>query len=398
MKVLVINCGSSSLKYQLIDMDNENVLGQGVCERIGINNSFLKHKDKEGNKNKIEQDLENHSKAIELVIDSLIKFKAIESLEEIGAVGHRTVHGGEAYSESVLITEDVKNTIKELFDLAPLHNPANLTGIEACEELMPNVPQVAVFDTAFHQTMPASSYIYSIPYELYEKYKIRKYGFHGSSHRFVSKRAAEMLGKKSEELNIITCHIGNGASLCAIKGGKSFDTTMGFTPLEGLTMGTRSGDVDPSVIQYLMKKEDLSIDEVMNILNKKSGVLGISKLSSDMRDIEDAAWNKNDANANLALDKFHQVIKRYIGGYMAEMDGVDAIVFTAGVGEMAIETREFICSEMEHIGIKLDKEKNQVRAKETIISADDSKVKILLIPTNEELVIAQDTKEIVSKL
>ncbi len=395
MKILVLNCGSSSLKYQLFNMDNESVLAQGIVERIGINNSILTHKKGEGEKYKINIDLKNHKEALTKVLDLLTSKEqgVLKSLNEIDAVGHRVVHGGEKYSKAVLIDEDVKKSIKELFSLAPLHNPANLIGIEVCEELMKNVPMVALFDTAFHQSMNKEEYLYAIPYELYEENGIRKYGFHGSSHKYVSEKAAELLKKDIKNLKIISCHLGNGASICAIKNGKSFDTTMGFSPLDGLVMGTRSGSIDPTIPIYLMKNNNLSIEEVYNLLNKKSGVLGISEVSSDFRDIEEEAM-KGNKKASLALDIFHYRIKTQIGSYIAALNGVDIIIFTAGVGENGPETREAILKDMEFFGIVLDKEKNKVRGKIQEISAENSKVKIFVIPTNEELVIARETKKI----
>ena len=395
MKILVLNCGSSSLKYQLFNMDDERVLAQGVVERIGLNNSILTHKKGEEEKYKINIDLKNHKEALTKVLDLLTSKEqgVLKSLNEIDAVGHRVVHGGEKYSKAVLIDEDVKKSIKELFSLAPLHNPANLIGIEVCEELMKNVPMVALFDTAFHQSMNKEEYLYAIPYELYEENGIRKYGFHGSSHKYVSEKAAELLKKDIKNLKIISCHLGNGASICAIKNGKSFDTTMGFSPLDGLVMGTRSGSIDPTIPIYLMKNNNLSIEEVYNLLNKKSGVLGISEVSSDFRDIEEEAM-KGNKKASLALDIFHYRIKTQIGSYIAALNGVDIIIFTAGVGENGPETREAILKDMEFFGIVLDKEKNKVRGKIQEISAENSKVKIFVIPTNEELVIARETKKI----
>jgi len=394
MKVLVINCGSSSLKYQLIDMSNENVLAKGLVERIGIEGSVLKHeigKDKV----EIEKPMSNHKVALGLVLDALVDetHGAIKSMKEIAAVGHRVVHAGEKFSGSVLINDEVLKALEECIDLAPLHNPPNIMGITACQELMPNVPMVGVFDTAFHQTMPKSAYIYPLPYELYEKYKVRKYGFHGTSHRYVSERAALMLNKKIEDIKLVTCHLGNGASLAAVDGGKSVDTSMGFTPLEGLVMGTRCGDIDPAIIKFLMDKEGISINEVDNIMNKKSGVLGISGVSSDFRDIENAAAEGNE-RAQLALEKFGVRVKKYIAAYAAVMGGVDAIVFTAGLGENSASNREEICKGLEFMGVSIDAVKNNVRGKEVIVSKDDSKVKVMVIPTNEELMIARDTQEI----
>jgi len=321
----------------------------------------------------------------------------IKDMSEISAVGHRVVHAGEKYSGSVLITEDVINALEECIDLAPLHNPPNIMGIKACQQLMPNTPMVGVFDTAYHQTMPPVSYLYSLPYEYYEKYKVRRYGFHGTSHRYVSQRAADLLGKKIEDIRLISCHLGNGSSIAAVNKGKSVDTTMGFTPLEGLTMGTRSGDIDPAIIKYIMEKEDMDISSTDNMLQKKSGVLGISGVSSDFRDIEQSA-NKGDKRARLALDIFALKVKKYIGAYIAEMNGVDAVIFTAGIGENGITMRESICKDMDFLGIKIDNDKNNIRGKDSIISTDDSRIKVLVVPTNEELMIAKDTAEIVSTL
>lgn len=398
MKILVLNCGSSSLKYQLFNMDNERVLAQGVVERIGLNNSILTHKKGEEEKYKINIDFKNHKEALTKVLQLLTSKEqgVLKSLNEIHAVGHRVVHGGEKYSKAVLIDEDVKKSIKALFSLAPLHNPANLIGIEICEDIMKNTPMVALFDTAFHQSMNKEEYLYAIPYELYKENGIRKYGFHGSSHKYVSEKAAELLKKDIKDLKIISCHLGNGASICAIKDGKSFDTTMGFSPLDGLVMGTRSGSIDPTIQIYLMKNNNLSIEEVDNLLNKKSGVLGISEVSSDFRDIEEEAMKGNE-KASLALDIFHYKIKTQIGSYIAALNGVDIIIFTAGVGENGPETREAILKDMEFFGIVLDKEKNKVRGKIQEISAENSKVKVFVIPTNEELVIARETKKIIAQ-
>ena len=397
MKVLVLNCGSSSLKYQLIDMVDESVLCKGLVERIGIEGSVLKH-EKAGLEGKhiVEEPMKDHKIAISHVLNAIAdeKVGAVKDMSEIEAVGHRLVHGGEKFAKSVVITEEVLESIKSVSDLAPLHNPANLMGIDAATSILPNVKQVAVFDTAFHQTMPAKSYLYGLPRELYTKYGVRRYGFHGTSHMYVSNRAAEMLGKSPEDLKIITCHLGNGASIAAVKNGKVVDTSMGLTPLEGLIMGTRCGDIDPAIIPFIMKKEGLSIDEVDTLMNKKSGVYGMTGISSDFRDIEDAANNGNQDAIN-ALDAYIQRVKKYIGSYAAEMNGVDAIVFTAGLGENSIVMRADICKDMEFFGIKIDDEKNNVRGKDTIISTDDSKVKVLLIPTNEELMIARDTYELV---
>lgn len=392
MKILVINCGSSSLKYQFLDMNNESVLAKGLVERIGIEGSVLKHEKTGMDKEVINADIKDHEIALKLVMDALVneKYGAIKDLSEIDAVGHRVVHGGESFAKSVLIDENVMKGIKDCIDLAPLHNPPNITGIRACQKLLPNVKMVAVFDTAFHQTMPESSYIYAIPYEYYEKYRIRRYGFHGTSHLFVSERAAQIMGKNKEDLNIITCHLGNGASVSAIKGGKCIDTSMGLTPLEGLIMGTRSGDMDPAIVTFLMEKEGLSAKEVDNMLNKKSGVLGISGVSSDFRDIEEEA-EKGNKKAQLALDMFHTRVKKYIGAYAAQLGHVDALVFTAGLGENSAESREEICKNMDFLGIEIDTNVNKVRGKETLISTENSKIKVYIIPTNEELVIARDT-------
>jgi len=395
MNILVINCGSSSLKYQLIDMDNEKVLAKGLAERIGIEGSRIKHRTTGKDEVVIEKPMSNHKVVLKLVLNALVdpSYGAIKSMDEIGAVGHRVVHGGEKFAASVKIDAEVMEALNACADLAPLHNPPNIMGIEACKELMPNTPMVGVFDTAFHQTMPKENFIYPLPYELYEKYGIRKYGFHGTSHKYVSNRAAEILGKDIKDLKIITCHLGNGASVCAIKNGKAIDTSMGFTPLEGLAMGTRSGDIDPAIIPFVMGKEGLSINDVNDLLNKKSGVLGISGVSSDFRDIEEAMTNGNE-RAKLALNVFCNRVKKYIGAYAALMGGVDAVVFTAGIGENSIEIREMICEGLESLNLEIDKEKNHVRGKEAIISKDNSKVKVLVVPTNEELMIARDTKEL----
>lgn len=398
MNILVINCGSSSLKYQLINMDNEEVLAKGLVERIGIEGSRVKHRTTGKEEVIIQESMKDHRKALELVLNALINpsYGAIESMDEIGAVGHRVVHGGERFANSVLIDDEVMEALKDCIDLAPLHNPPNIMGIEACKALMPDIPMVGVFDTAFHQTIPMSNYIYPLPYELYEKYGIRKYGFHGTSHKYVSLRAAEMLGKDIEELNIVTCHLGNGASVCAVQGGKSIDTSMGFTPLEGLAMGTRSGDVDPAIIPFIMEKENLTFDEVNELFNKKSGVLGISGISSDFRDLEDAAAQGNK-KAQLAIDVFCNRVKKYIGAYAAIMCHIDALVFTAGIGENSISIREKICEDLECIDIRIDKELNKVRGEEAIISKDLTSTAILVVPTNEELMIARDTLEIVNR-
>ena len=397
MKVLVLNCGSSSLKYQLIDMSNEAVLCVGLVERIGIEGSILKQ-EKDGVEGKyiVEQPMKDHEDAIKLVLDAVLDptYGGVKEMSEIEAVGHRVVHGGEKFASSVVITEEVENAMKECIELAPLHNPANIMGIDACKAILPGVPMVGVFDTAFHQTMPKKSYLYGLPHELYTKYGVRRYGFHGTSHKYVSQRAAAMLGKNIEDVKIITCHLGNGASIAAVDGGKCVDTSMGFTPLEGLIMGTRCGDIDAAILPFLMEKENLDAKGLSDLMNKKSGVYGMTGISSDFRDIEGAAA-KGDEKAQVALDAYAQRVKKYIGSYAAEMNGVDAVVFTAGVGENGIDMREAIASNMEFLGMKLDKEANKVRGKERVISTEDSKVKILLIPTNEELMIARDTVALV---
>ncbi|QAT40164.1 acetate kinase [Clostridium sp. JN-9] len=398
MKVLVINCGSSSLKYQLIDMENENVLAKGLVERIGIDGSILTQKAK-GEKYIIQQPMKDHKDAIKLVLDALVdkEHGVISNMSEIGAVGHRVVHGGEKYDNSVLIDNVVMKALKECVKLAPLHNPPNIIGIEACKQLMPDTPMVAVFDTAFHQTIPEYAYIYPLPYELYKNNGVRKYGFHGTSHRFVSNEAAKMMGKNIEDLKIITCHLGNGASLCAVDGGKSVETSMGFTPLEGIAMGTRCGSIDPAIIPFLMEELNMDIDKVNNLLNKESGVLGISGISSDFRDIESAA-EKGNSRAKLALDVFYYKVRKFIGSYAAVMGGVDCVVFTAGLGENSFECREQSCKGLEFLGIKIDHEKNKCRGIAKEVSTDDSKVKVFVIPTNEELMIAKDTVKIVNSL
>ncbi len=398
MKVLVLNCGSSSLKYQLINMENEKVLAKGLCERIGIEGSNLKHVPDGGEAFVLEMPMKDHNDAVKNVMDALVDAKhgVLKSTDEISAVGHRVVHGGEYFSGSVIINDEVLKAVELCNDLAPLHNPPNLIGIQACMNIMPGLPQVAVFDTAFHQTIPAKAFLYAIPYELYEKYKIRRYGFHGTSHKYVSQRAADFLGKKAEDINIITCHLGNGASICAVKGGKSFDTSMGFTPLEGLAMGTRSGDIDPAVIPFIMEKEGIDVKAALDILNKKSGVLGVSGVSSDFRDIERAA-NDGNERAKAALEIFYYRVAKYIGEYAAAMNGVDAVVFTAGLGENSSETRANVCSYLGYLGVKVDNDKNSKRGCEFIFTTDDSNVVGMTIPTNEELVIARDTKELLSK-
>ncbi len=396
MKVLVINCGSSSLKYQVMDMTDESVLAKGLVERIGLEGSLISHEKTGMDKLKREVPMKDHKEAIGHVLDAVMDAEhgVVKSMDEIGAVGHRVVHAGEKYASSVLITPDVIQALEECIELAPLHNPPNLAGIAACRELMPNTPMVGVFDTAFHQTMPPESYIYAIPYEFYEKYGIRRYGFHGTSHKYVAQRASDILGVNIKDLKLITCHLGNGASVSAIKRGVCIDTSMGFTPLEGLVMGTRSGDLDPAIVSFIREKEKLNPGEATEILNKKSGVLGISGVSSDFRDLENAVAEGNE-RAALALKVFAHKVRFYIGAYIAEMNGVDAIIFTAGVGENDIGMRDVICNDLGNLGIKLDPVKNKVRGKETIISREDSKVTVILIPTNEELMIARDTFEIV---
>lgn len=396
MKVLVINTGSSSLKYQLIDTATETALAKGLCDRIGLEHSFLKQTNAQGETVVVEKDLYNHKLAIQEVLNALTDSKTgvIKSMSEIKAVGHRVVHGGEKLTKSVVIDEKVIEIINECTEFAPLHNPPNVVGIEACRQIMPNVPMVAVFDTAFHQTLPKYAYIYPLPYEIYEKYRIRKYGFHGTSHKYVAERAAAMLGKPIEKLKLISCHLGNGASVCAVDGGKSVETSMGFTPLQGLCMGTRSGTIDPEIISILMEKEKMDTKDIKNFLNKKCGVLGISGVSSDFRDLHEAADSGNE-RAALAIDIFCYRVKRFIGDYSAVLGGVDAVIFTAGVGENNIIAREKIVANMEYLGIKIDKEKNTIRGKEIDISAPDAKVKTLVIPTNEELAIARETIQVI---
>ena len=398
MKILVLNCGSSSVKYKLIDSDSKKVLAEGGVEKIGLPDSFLKFKKPDGEKETIYVDMPTAKEAVKNILDLLTDPKngVVKNLDEIEAVGHRVVHGMEDFSESVLITPDVIKKVKEAYSVAPLHNPANVTGIEAVESLIPNVPQVAVFDTAFHQTMPAKAYMYALPYELYKKYGVRRYGFHGTSHRYVSRRACEFLGLPYKKQRIITCHIGNGGSITAIRDGVSVDTSMGLTPTEGLMMGTRSGDVDPGALIYLMERENLDAKGLSKLVNKQSGVLGVSEKSSDMRDIEDAIANGDD-KAKLALEMYEYRIIKYIGAYVAVLGGVDVIVFTGGVGENQIRTREAICKQFEYLGITFDAEANKTRGKEIEISGKDSKVHVVVIPTDEELMIAQDTAAIVGK-
>lgn len=391
MNVLVINCGSSSLKFQLINSESEQVLAKGLCERIGIDGR-LTYQPEGGEKAVSDKAMPTHTEAIQFVIDALTDEKTgvVKSLDEIGAVGHRVVHGGEKFTKSVVITDEVKAAIEECNDLAPLHNPANLIGINACQSLMPKTPMAAVFDTAFHQTMPERAYMYGLPYEYYDKYKVRRYGFHGTSHSFVSKRAAELVGKPYDQVKTIVCHLGNGASICAVENGRSVDTSMGLTPLEGLVMGTRSGDIDPAIMEFLAKKEGLDITGLMNVLNKKSGVEGISGVSSDFRDLDNAAAEGND-RAKAALEVFIYRVAKYVGAYAASMNGVDAIAFTAGIGENAGNVREGVCKYLGYLGIEIDEEANKKRGEEITISTAGSKVKVMVIPTNEELAIARDT-------
>lgn len=396
MKILVINAGSSSLKYQLIDMDTKLVMAKGLCDRIGIEGSKLDYKPANGEKISTLVEMKDHSDAIKLVLDALVApgTGVISSMEEIGAVGHRVVHGGENFSESVVITEEVKATIAACSELAPLHNPANIIGIEACEKAMPGVKNVAVFDTAFHQTMPQTAYMYALPYEYYETYKIRRYGFHGTSHKFVSGKAAELYGKSIDELKIITCHLGNGSSIAAVKNGKVVDTSMGFTPLAGLPMGTRCGDIDPAIVTYLIDKLGVSAKELDTIMNKKSGMLGVSCLSNDYRDLEKAS-NEGNEKAKLAFDMFLYSITKIVGSYVAAMNGVDAVVFTGGVGENNGWVREMVMKNFSFMGVKVDDELNSLPASMRVVSAEDSSVKVMVIPTDEEMMIAMDTANLV---
>lgn len=396
MNVLVINCGSSSLKFQLIDSETENVLAKGLCERIGIEGSQIVYQPAGGEKETTQSPMPTHTQAIQLVLDSLVNEKTgvIGSLEEIGAVGHRVVHGGEKFAGSMVITEEMIAAVESCNDLAPLHNPANLIGIRACQELMPNVPMVGVFDTAFHQTMPEKAYLYGLPYEYYEKYKVRRYGFHGTSHSYVSKRAAELAGVPYDSVKTIVCHLGNGASICAVENGKSVDTSMGLTPLEGLLMGTRSGDVDPGALEFIAKKENMDIAEILTMLNKKSGVLGMSGISSDFRDLENAANEGNPAGSR-TLEAYYYRVAKYIGAYTAAMNGVDIICFTAGLGENGATARAEICKYLGFLGVEIDPEANDVHGKERLISTSDSKVKVYCLPTNEELAIARETVALV---
>lgn len=396
MKILVINCGSSSLKYQLIDSDTEAVLAKGLCERIGIDGSCLTHQPAGMDKIKTERAMADHTVAVQMVIEALTdkEHGVIASLDEIGAVGHRIVHGGEKFARSVLITDEVMKAIEECSDLAPLHNPANLIGINSCRKIMPGVPQAAVFDTAFHQTMPQKAYLYGLPYEYYEKYKVRRYGFHGTSHDFVSARAAQILGKDRRDLKIIVCHLGNGASISAVKNGESVDTSMGLTPLEGLIMGTRCGDIDPAIVGFIGEKENLSYQQMSDVMNKKSGVLGLSGISSDFRDLGEAAAQGNE-RAKTTLETYAYRVAKYIGAYAAAMNGVDVIAFTAGVGENNQLVRELTADYLGFLGTKIDLEKNKVRGEEIVISTPESRVTMMVVPTNEELAIARETLRLV---
>jgi len=395
VKILVVNCGSSSVKYQFVDMKTEKVLCKGLAERVGIEGSRLVHR-VNADKHVIEKPMKDHEEALKLILEVLLdpEIGVIKDLSEISAVGHRVVHGAERFASSVLIDDEVMRVLEENVHLAPLHNPPNIMGIRAVQKLLPNVPNVGVFDTAFHQSMPKKAFLYPIPYEFYEKYRIRRYGFHGTSHRYVSRRAAEILSRDYYDFKVITCHLGNGASIAAVRHGKSVDTSMGFTPLEGVVMGTRSGDIDPAIVIYMQQNLGLPVDKVYDTLNKKSGMLGLSQVSSDMRDIEEAAFSGNEM-AQMALDIYVYRIAKYIGAYAAAMNGVDAIVFTAGVGENSPYVREKVCEYLGFLGVKLDKNLNQVKGTERVISTPDSKVAVLIVPTDEELVIARDTKQIV---
>lgn len=397
MNILVINCGSSSLKFQLIDSETEKCIAKGLCERIGIEGSQITYTPDGGEKEKTVTPMPDHTEAIRLVLEALTNEKTgvVKSLDEIGAVGHRIVHGGEKFAASTIITDDVMKAIEECNDLAPLHNPANLIGINACKKLMPATPMVAVFDTAFHQTMPEEAYMYGLPYEYYEKYKIRRYGFHGTSHSYVSRKAAEVLGKKYEDLKIIVCHLGNGASVSAVKNGKCVDTSMGLTPLEGLIMGTRSGDIDPAIMEFIAHKEGKNIDEIMTVLNKKSGVYGLSNnLSSDFRDLEDG-YNRGDEHCIRTMNTYCYRVAKYIGSYVAAMNGVDVICFTAGIGENAPLVRSLVCEHLGFLGVSIDEDANHKRGEEIAISTSDSKTTVMVIPTNEELAIARETVSLV---
>jgi acetate kinase len=402
MNILVLNCGSSSIKYQLIDMtntENPEVLAKGLIERIGMPDAVLAHQPAKGGKVKIVDEISDHEVGINMILEALISkaHGVIDDIRKINAVGHRVAHGGEYFSDSVVVDSYAKDKIDKLSELAPLHNPANLSGIESMEKLLPSIPQVAVFDTSFHQSMPPEIFLYAIPYEYYVKYKLRRYGFHGTSHKYVAEAACKQLGIDIKKTKIISCHLGNGASICAIKDGKSFDTSMGFTPVEGLIMGTRVGNFDVGALLYLMEKENLDIQEANNLLNKRSGVLGISGISSDMRDVEDEAWKKGNQRALLALNMYFLRIKRYIGAFSSEIGGIDLLIFTGGVGENGPETREIVCQGLEYMGINFDKKVNEgVRGKFTVLSTPESKVKVVIIPTNEEMVIAKETLRLIN--
>ncbi len=401
MIILVLNCGSSSIKYQLWNMSEEKCQASGVAEKVGLKGSFVKLEKENGQKVIFEGEIIDHKTGIEYILGILTSEKhgCLKSLDDLDACGHRVAHGGEHFKGSAYIDDFVEKEIEKCGELAPLHNPANLKGILAMKSLLPGIKQVATFDTAYHQTMPEHSYMYAIPYALYNKYKIRRYGFHGTSHSYISQRACEILGVDIKDQRIITCHLGNGASMCAIDGGKSVDTSMGFTPIEGLIMGTRSGDLDIGVVSFIMDKEELPLSSLNTVFNKQSGMLGVSGISSDMREVEEAAWDKKNERALLALSMYHYRIKKYIGAYTAALGGLDILIFAGGIGENGPETREEICSNLEFLGIKLDKSKNDnMRGKEMVISTDDSPVKVMVVPTNEELVIAKDTEEIISKL
>ncbi len=398
MYILVINAGSSSIKYKLFDMQDESVLAAGLADRVGMEKSSLTHKPISGEKVTIESDIPDYETALHMIMDALIhpEYGVIDDIDEISAVGHRVVHGGERVSTSVIITENVENVIRDCFDLAPLHNPPNMMGIEACRKILAGVPEVAVFDTAFHRSIPEEAYLYAIPYNLYEKHSIRRYGFHGTSHRYVADRAAHILGQPLGQINMITCHLGNGCSITAVKNGESIDTSMGFTPLEGLIMGTRSGDIDPAIVFYLMDRTGLTTPEVNTMLNKESGLLGLSGISSDVRDLEEAASEGNE-RAVTALNCFAYRIRKYIGAYAASMGGLDSIVFTAGIGENSSKIRAMVCRGLEFLGAKIDAERNSGQGSERLISSDDSDVKILIVPTNEELLIARDTIKLINR-
>ncbi len=396
MNILVINCGSSSLKYQLLDMRTNHVMAKGLVERIGLPGSILTHRLQNGEKEVFTAEIPNHEVAARLVLEILVHpdWGAIHSFEEISAIGHRVVHGGEKFSQSVIVTEDVVKKLNETIEIAPLHAPPNIAGIEACRHALPGTLQVVVFDTAFHQSMPPHAYLYGLPYELYEKYKIRRYGFHGTSHKYVSQRAAKLMKRPLESLKLISCHLGNGASITAIKNGRSIETSMGFTPLEGLMMGTRSGDLDPAIVSFIMGKENMNQDEINDFLNKKCGVLGVSGISSDFRDIQSAAARGN-YRAQLALDIFTHDVKKYIGSYAAILNGVDGLIFTAGLGENSSLIREMVCDKLDYIGVQIDPEKNKINGEEVDISALGSNCRVLVVPTNEELMIAMETAELV---